>query len=85
MVRSILPMGEGVVLDPFFGSGTTIAACQVVSYDSIGVEMDEYIRVTVQEFFGIRGGSFVMTARWSVMPCLDIWTPIIYNIFRKIS
>lgn len=41
LVRSILPMGEGVVLDPFFGSGSTIAACQVVGYDAIGVEVDE--------------------------------------------
>ena len=41
LVRSILPVGQGVVLDPFFGSGSTIAACQVVGYDSIGVEIDD--------------------------------------------
>ena len=29
------------MLDPFFGSGSTIAACQVVGYDAIGVEVDE--------------------------------------------
>lgn len=41
LARSVLPLGEGVVLDPFFGSGSTIAACQAVGYDSIGVEIDE--------------------------------------------
>ena len=41
LARSILPLGEGVILDPFFGSGSTIAACQAIGYDSIGVEIDE--------------------------------------------
>lgn len=41
LVRSILPLGKGIVLDPFFGSGSTIAACKAVGYNSIGVELDE--------------------------------------------
>jgi tRNA G10 N-methylase Trm11 len=44
LVRSILPLGEGVVLDPFAGSGSTLAAALAVGYDSIGVESDpEYV------------------------------------------
>lgn len=35
-----LPLGEGIVLDPFMGAGSTIAAAEVVGYDSIGVEID---------------------------------------------
>lgn len=38
VVRAILPLGEGVVLDPFAGSGSTLAAAQAVGYESIGVE-----------------------------------------------
>lgn len=40
VVRAILPLGEGVVLDPFAGSGSTLAAAEVVGYPSIGVEQD---------------------------------------------
>jgi len=35
-----LPLGEGVVLDPFAGSGSTLAACNAVGYPSIGIEKD---------------------------------------------
>lgn len=41
IVRASLPLGEGVVLDPFAGSGSTLAAAEAVGYASIGVEMDQ--------------------------------------------
>lgn len=40
VVHAILPLGEGIVLDPFAGSGSTLAAAESVGYSSIGVEMD---------------------------------------------
>ena len=40
VVRAALPLGEGVVLDPFAGSGSTLAAAEHVGYESIGVEND---------------------------------------------
>lgn len=40
VVRASLPLGEGIVLDPFMGAGSTIAAAQVVEYTSIGIELD---------------------------------------------
>ena len=42
LVRAVLPLGEGVVLDPFAGAGSTLAAAEAVSYESIGVEKDEF-------------------------------------------
>lgn len=41
VVRAALPLAEGVVLDPFAGSGSTLAAANAVGYDSIGVELSE--------------------------------------------
>jgi site-specific DNA-methyltransferase (adenine-specific) len=46
VVRALLPLGEGTVLDPFMGSGSTLAAAQVVGYDSLGIELDgDYFRL----------------------------------------
>ena len=42
IVRGVLPLGEGIVLDPFAGSGSTLAAAEAVGYESIGVEMDPH-------------------------------------------
>jgi len=40
VVRASLPLGQGIVFDPFAGGGSTLAAAIAVGYDSIGVESD---------------------------------------------
>lgn len=46
IVRAMLPLGEGVILDPFAGSGSTLAAAEALGYDSVGVEVDpKYINI----------------------------------------
>ena len=42
LVRAVLPLGEGVILDPFAGAGSTLAAAEAVGYESIGVEKDKH-------------------------------------------
>lgn len=46
LVRASLPLGKGVILDPFMGSGSTIAAAKNLKLKSVGVEIDEkYFRL----------------------------------------
>jgi DNA modification methylase len=41
VVRASLPFAEGTVLDPFMGSGSTIAAAEAIGYHSLGIEIDK--------------------------------------------
>lgn len=41
IVRAVLPLGQGIVLDPFAGSGSTLAAAEAVGYESVGIEINE--------------------------------------------
>ncbi len=38
IVHAALPLGEGVILDPFMGSGSTVAAAEAVGVRCVGVE-----------------------------------------------
>lgn len=48
LVRASLPLGEGIVLDPFMGSGSTIGAALACGYESIGLEVNpEYYLMAI--------------------------------------
>lgn len=40
IVRASLPLGVGIVYDPFAGSGSTLAAAEAVGYRSVGTDHD---------------------------------------------
>ncbi len=49
IVYSSLPLGEGIVIDPFMGSGSTIAAAEAVGYSSIGIErLSDYFELSIK-------------------------------------
>lgn len=41
LVRAMLPLGQGTVLDTFAGTGSTLAAAEAVGYESVGIEVDQ--------------------------------------------
>ena len=46
LVQAALPLEEGVILDPFAGSGSTMAAANHVGYSSVGIERSrEYAKM----------------------------------------
>jgi site-specific DNA-methyltransferase (adenine-specific) len=46
IVWGALPLGEGILLDPFMGSGSIIAAALNFGYESIGIEINpEYFHI----------------------------------------
>jgi site-specific DNA-methyltransferase (adenine-specific) len=49
LVRAALPLGKGRILDPFMGSGSTIAAASAVGLESIGIEINPEYFTTAQE------------------------------------
>ena len=51
IVRASLPLGEGIVYDPFAGSASTLAAAEAVGYRAIGTERDrEYFDLGCSAF-----------------------------------
>lgn len=59
LVRGVLPLGKGIVLDPFAGSGSTLAAAEAVGYQSVGIEKD-------REFFAIAKKAIPTLARLEI-------------------
>lgn len=41
IVRAVLPLGKGIVYDPFAGSGSTLAAAHAVGYHCVATERDD--------------------------------------------
>jgi site-specific DNA-methyltransferase (adenine-specific) len=54
IVRAALPLGIGIVYDPFAGSGSTLAAAEAVGYHAIGTDrLLEYVEMGCDAFHGL--------------------------------
>ena len=51
IVRASLPLGIGIIYDPFAGSGSTLAAADSLGFHSVGTDRDP-------EYFGMAKGAF---------------------------
>jgi len=51
LVRAALPLGVGIVYDPFAGSGSTLAAAEAMAYHAIGTDCD-------RQYFAMAGRAF---------------------------
>jgi site-specific DNA-methyltransferase (adenine-specific) len=49
ITRAVLPLGEGIVLDTFAGSGSTLAAAEANGYSSVGIERNYEYFVMAQK------------------------------------
>lgn len=49
LCHAALPLKEGTILDPFMGSGSTIAAADAIGYDSVGIELDDFYYQMAEE------------------------------------
>jgi DNA modification methylase len=68
LVRAVTPMARGTVLDPFMGSGSTIAACENQGLRSIGIESDK-------TFYGMAVGAIPRLAVLDV-PYAGSWDAV---------
>jgi site-specific DNA-methyltransferase (adenine-specific) len=49
LVYAALPLGRGLIADPFMGSGSTIAAAEALGYSAVGVERnDDYFALAAE-------------------------------------
>ena len=61
VVRAALPLGIGIIYDPFSGSGATLAAAEVIGYRALGTDSDA-------EYFGLAKRCF---RPLSALPALE--------------
>jgi DNA modification methylase len=59
IVRAALPLGVGIIYDPFAGSGSTLAAAEALGFHSVGTDRDP-------QYFGMARRSFPQLAAFPV-------------------
>ncbi len=64
LVHAVLPLGSGIIADPFMGSGSTVAAAEAMQLQCIGVERH-------LEYYELSKRAIPQLARLSVARILD--------------
>jgi len=72
VVRAALPLGDGIILDPFMGSGSTVAATATLGLQCIGVERyADYYDLSKQAIPKLSG--LVLDTEKRQLPLLDLF------------
>jgi site-specific DNA-methyltransferase (adenine-specific) len=72
LVHASLPLGSGIILDPFAGSGSTIAAADALGLQSVGVErMESYFALACDAIPKLAG----IVIDYEKQPPLTLTTP----------
>jgi site-specific DNA-methyltransferase (adenine-specific) len=70
IVRASLPLGRGIIVDPFMGAGSTVAAAQALGLTCVGIERyDDYFDMSRQAVPKLAALS--MEAATEQLPLLD--------------
>lgn len=72
LASHILPFDEGIILDPFAGSGSTLAACLAVGVESVGVEKNA-------AYYALAEAAIPALARLSVPSALPRESGVVMN------
>jgi site-specific DNA-methyltransferase (adenine-specific) len=70
IVHAALPLGEGIVVDPFTGSGSTIAAAEAIGLSSVGIERHREYFDLARDAIPRLARAAVAARRWNAKRCL---------------
>jgi site-specific DNA-methyltransferase (adenine-specific) len=74
IVHAALPLGKGRILDPFAGSGSTIAAAEALGLESIGIErVSNYFELACEAIPKLAGILCPDGSWWSEQSRLKTW------------
>jgi site-specific DNA-methyltransferase (adenine-specific) len=61
VVHTSLPLGDGIIVDPFMGSGSTVAAAEALGLECVGIERHrEYFDLAVEAIPKLASGRVAM-------------------------
>ena len=71
VVHAALPLGEGFIVDPFMGSGSTIAAAEAIGSHSIGIErFFDYYELSCTAIPKLLGVKTYLVKEWLQLPLI---------------